>query len=94
MQHYQLSWEDALHLVQNRRYCISPNGGFLTQIKVHLPASFPCRKQFTSWSSQEYEAIYKASLAVQSFPAAKKVISRRKREEGQDDDMQIRYVYI
>ena len=26
----QLSWEDALHLVQNRRYCISPNGGFLT----------------------------------------------------------------
>lgn len=34
MQHYKLSWEDALHLVQNRRYCISPNGGFLTQIKV------------------------------------------------------------
>lgn len=34
MQHYQLSWEDALHMVQNRRYCISPNGGFLTQIKV------------------------------------------------------------
>jgi len=34
MQHYQLSWEDALHLVQNRRYCISPNCGFLTQIKV------------------------------------------------------------
>ena len=34
MQHYHISWEDALHLVQNRRYCISPNGGFLTQIKV------------------------------------------------------------
>ena len=34
MQHYQLSWEDALHMVQNRRYCISPNGGFLAQIKV------------------------------------------------------------
>lgn len=34
MQHHQLSWEDALHMVQNRRYCISPNGGFLTQIKV------------------------------------------------------------
>jgi Dual specificity phosphatase, catalytic domain len=34
MQHYRLSWEDALHMVQNRRYCISPNGGFLTQIKV------------------------------------------------------------
>ncbi|TDL17722.1 phosphatases II [Rickenella mellea] len=35
MEHYQLSWEDALHLVQNRRYCISPNGGFLTQIKEY-----------------------------------------------------------
>ncbi|KAK7056673.1 hypothetical protein VNI00_002390 [Paramarasmius palmivorus] len=34
MEYYRLSWEDALHLVQNRRYCISPNGGFLTQIKV------------------------------------------------------------
>lgn len=34
MQFYNLSWEDALHLVQNRRYCISPNGGFMTQIKV------------------------------------------------------------
>ena len=34
MQYYNLSWEDALHMVQNRRYCISPNGGFLTQIKV------------------------------------------------------------
>lgn len=37
MQHYQLSWEDALHMVQNRRYCISPNGGFLTQIKASRP---------------------------------------------------------
>lgn len=35
MQHLQLSWEDALHMVQNRRYCISPNGGFLTQIKEY-----------------------------------------------------------
>ncbi|EJF63367.1 phosphatases II [Dichomitus squalens LYAD-421 SS1] len=35
MQYYNLSWEDALHLVQNRRYCISPNGGFMTQIKEY-----------------------------------------------------------
>jgi len=35
MQHFQLSWEEALHMVQNRRYCISPNGGFLTQIKEY-----------------------------------------------------------
>jgi len=33
MQHFQLTWEDALQYVQNRRYCISPNGGFLTQLK-------------------------------------------------------------
>jgi hypothetical protein len=55
MQYYQISWEDALHLVQNRRYCISPNGGFLTQIKVrplvHLtsfePTSYRNTKQYT-----------------------------------------------
>ncbi|KAG6841021.1 hypothetical protein C0991_002569 [Blastosporella zonata] len=35
MQFYNVSWEEALHLVQNRRYCISPNGGFLTQIKEY-----------------------------------------------------------
>ncbi|KAH9933142.1 phosphatases II [Epithele typhae] len=35
MQYYGLSWEDALHMVQNRRYCISPNGGFMTQIKEY-----------------------------------------------------------
>lgn len=39
MEQYNMSWEDALHLVQNRRYCISPNGGFLTQIKVQNGAS-------------------------------------------------------
>jgi serine/threonine/tyrosine-interacting protein len=67
MQHYQLSWEDALHMVQNRRYCISPNGGFLTQIK-------------------EYEAIYKANLAVASYPNAQRAVSRRKRAEDDEDD--------
>ncbi|KAF8319045.1 phosphatases II [Clavulina sp. PMI_390] len=33
MQHFKLPWDDALQYVQNRRYCISPNGGFLTQLK-------------------------------------------------------------
>ena len=41
MQHFQISWEDALHYVQNRRYCISPNSGFITQIKVRHPAHKP-----------------------------------------------------
>ncbi|KAG6909294.1 hypothetical protein DXG01_001238 [Tephrocybe rancida] len=66
MQHYKTSWEEALHLVQNRRYCISPNGGFLTQIK-------------------EYEAIYKANLAVASYPSAARGVARRKREDEDDD---------
>jgi hypothetical protein len=35
MERYKLSWEEALQAVQNRRYCISPNGGFLTQIKEY-----------------------------------------------------------
>ncbi len=41
MQRERLSWEEALHMVQNRRYCISPNGGFLTQLKVRSPHVVP-----------------------------------------------------
>jgi len=56
MQHYNLVWEDALHLVQNRRYCISPNGGFLTQIKEYesiykahnAVAAFPPQQRIAS----------------------------------------------
>ncbi|KAJ7069917.1 protein-tyrosine phosphatase-like protein [Mycena amicta] len=70
MQHYQLSWEDALHMVQNRRYCISPNGGFLTQLK-------------------EYEAIYRASIAVAAFPRSIPTVSRRKREEDEEDEAEV-----
>ncbi|KAL4258516.1 Serine/Threonine/Tyrosine-Interacting Phosphatase [Pleurotus pulmonarius] len=67
MQYYNMSWEDALHTVQNRRYCISPNGGFLTQIK-------------------EYEAIYKASLALEESPYQNSNnVSRRKRDDDDDD---------
>lgn len=67
MQRLQITWEDALHMVQNRRYCISPNGGFLTQIK-------------------EYESIYKASLAVRSFPQQGGGNTRRKRADDSDDE--------
>ncbi|PPQ67990.1 hypothetical protein CVT25_000470 [Psilocybe cyanescens] len=63
MQHYQLSWEDALHLVQNRRYCISPNGGFLTQIKEYeaiykasvAHAAFPPAQRTVSRRKREDE---------------------------------------
>jgi len=37
MQHFQIAWEDAMHYVQNRRYCISPNSGFISQIKEYEP---------------------------------------------------------
>lgn len=67
MEHFRLSCEDALHMVQNRRYCISPNGGFLLQIK-------------------EYEAIYRAGLAVGHGPPALPRANRRKREEDEEDE--------
>jgi len=66
MEHFRLSCDDALHMVQNRRYCISPNGGFLSQIK-------------------EYEAIYRAAMAVGAQPTARRQ-NRRKREEDSDDE--------
>ncbi|KAF5372413.1 hypothetical protein D9757_011606 [Collybiopsis confluens] len=75
MQHYGFSWEDGLHMVQNRRYCISPNGGFLTQIK-------------------EYEAIYRANRAVAAYPETPRNVTRRKRDDVDDDeDGDIRQVF-
>ncbi|KAF9049547.1 phosphatases II [Hymenopellis radicata] len=67
MQRERLSWEEALHMVQNRRYCISPNGGFLTQLK-------------------EYEAIYRASHAVSSYPTRSDNAPQRRKREDDDDD--------
>src|SRR4051812_10792395 len=83
MQYYQLSWEDALHMVQNRRYCISPNGGFLTQIKVRAQyRSKPHHWWLIPIYFQEYESIYKARLAMASYPAStiERAAGRRKRE--------------
>jgi len=37
MQHRSLSYTDALHYVQNKRYCISPNTGFMAQLKEFEP---------------------------------------------------------
>jgi hypothetical protein len=42
--------------------------------------------------SQEYEAIYKASLAVAAYPVADRVVSRRKRTDEDDEDNFNRYV--
>ena len=86
MQHYQMSWEDALHLVQNRRYCISPNGGFLTQIKVRTLWVIYVVIAAHFWCGQEYESIYKANYAVMSNPARTMAVSRRKRDDDDETD--------
>lgn len=86
MQHYQMSWEDALHLVQNRRYCISPNGGFLTQIKVRTLWVIYVVIAAHFWRGQEYESIYKANYAVMSNPARTMAVSRRKRDDDDETD--------
>jgi serine/threonine/tyrosine-interacting protein len=117
MQHFQISWEDALHYVQNRRYCISPNSGFITQIKVRrsihprdrageAPPSSRARAYPEIWLLtrcflcvlrvlfvQEYEPIYKASVAVAQHPAPQidRSTSRRKRELDDDDEETGRY---
>lgn len=41
---------------------------------------------------QEYESIYKATRAVQSFPKQANSTVRRKRQEDSDDDDDLRYV--
>lgn len=88
MQHYNLSWEDALHMVQNRRYCISPNGGFLTQIKVAHVILYYISPLNHDSALQEYESIYKATRAVAAYPMAQRQISRRKREDDDEEDEQ------
>lgn len=37
MEQYQMTSDQAVQLVQNKRYCISPNGGFMSQIKEYEP---------------------------------------------------------
>ncbi|KAI0667591.1 phosphatases II [Trametes maxima] len=71
MQRLGLSWEDALHLVQNRRYCISPNGGFLTQIKEY-ESIYKATNFIASQPTQQLQ---------------QRIIStRRKRSEEDDED--------
>lgn len=87
MQFYGLSWEDALHLVQNRRYCISPNGGFMTQIKASpYFHSFHLAYPADIKTLKEYESIYKAKVAIASHPQQRVVSVRRKRSEEDDED--------
>lgn len=64
MEAAQLSFEEATHYVQNKRYCISPNLGFQSQLKVRC-SSF---EHLNTDLAQEFESIYKASLAMANQP--------------------------
>ncbi|TIA92521.1 hypothetical protein E3P99_00550 [Wallemia hederae] len=75
MEAAQMSFEDATHYVQNKRYCISPNLGFQCQLK-------------------EFEAIYRASLALANQPTAHTQRDSKRRleddDEGVEADMDLR----
>ncbi|KAH8825100.1 protein-tyrosine phosphatase-like protein [Flagelloscypha sp. PMI_526] len=82
MQYYNLAWEDALHLVQNRRYCISPNGGFLVQLKeyeaIYRASHAVTRFNHYPPSAPAFDPTGQQHLAP--------VGQRRKRDDEDDDD--------
>ncbi|KDQ62208.1 hypothetical protein JAAARDRAFT_30108 [Jaapia argillacea MUCL 33604] len=83
MQHHQLSWENALHYVQNRRYCISPNGGFLTQIKEYE----------SIYKASVALAAYRHTNGAQNGQGGNRIVShsvRRKREDDEDEEEGLR----
>ena len=43
---------------------------------------------------KEYEAIYRANVAVAAYPTAERTASRRKREDEDDDDNDQRYAFV
>ncbi|KAI0345734.1 phosphatases II [Trametopsis cervina] len=65
MKHLQITWEDALHMVQNRRYCISPNGGFLTQIKEY-ESIYKAHNALASYPKQQRSATARRKRADDS----------------------------
>ena len=84
MQYYHMSWEDALHMVQNQRYCISPNGGFLTQIKVSIVYNqthgrfglqLNCRN--TNPSIKQMRLLQRTLLVKARFPGEKEMTKMR-----------------
>lgn len=57
----------------------------MTQIKVCEMSRLVCGDGYLD-SMQEYESIYKASLAIAAFPPQQRVVSRRKREDDDEDE--------
>ncbi|KAG9123945.1 hypothetical protein FRC07_013404 [Ceratobasidium sp. 392] len=71
MERFQLVWDEALQMVQNRRYCISPNNGFITQIKEYE----------SIYKAQK--AIQSVPAGTQGSRPAQ---ARRKRDDDDDED--------
>ncbi|KAG8701215.1 hypothetical protein FRC08_004219 [Ceratobasidium sp. 394] len=71
MERFQLVWDEALQMVQNRRYCISPNNGFITQIKEYE----------SIYKAQK--AIQSAPSGIQGSRPAQ---ARRKRGDDDDEE--------
>ncbi|KAB5595939.1 Serine/threonine/tyrosine-interacting protein [Ceratobasidium theobromae] len=71
MERFQLVWDDALQMVQNKRYCISPNNGFITQIKEY---------------ESIYKAQQAIQSASPTASVPRSAQARRKREEDDEDE--------
>ncbi|KAG8742181.1 hypothetical protein FRC10_001937 [Ceratobasidium sp. 414] len=71
MERFQLVWDEALQMVQNRRYCISPNNGFITQIKEY---------------ESIYKAQKAIQLAPTGIQGSRPAQARRKRDEDDDEE--------
>jgi len=73
MEQYKFSWEEALQFVQNRRYCISPNGGFLTQIKEY-ESIYKAKAELQKHGAQN---------------RATSTTRRRRAEEDEDEELEV-----
>ncbi|KAH9841506.1 phosphatases II [Rhodofomes roseus] len=87
MQHHNLSWEDALHLVQNRRYCISPNGGFLTQLKEY-ESIYKARNAVASFPQYQAAAARRKRAVEDDEDGDERDEERKRAFVDQDDAMQ------
>ncbi|KAF8606906.1 phosphatases II, partial [Ceratobasidium sp. AG-I] len=73
MERFQLVWDEALQMVQNRRYCISPNNGFITQIKEY-------ESIYRAQKAMQSAPVPAGSDTAKPAPA------RRKRDDDDDDE--------
>ncbi|EPT05182.1 phosphatases II [Fomitopsis schrenkii] len=87
MQQHNLSWEDALHLVQNRRYCISPNGGFISQLKEY-ESIYKARNAVASFPQYQAAATRRKRAAEDDEDDDERAEERKRALVDHDDAMQ------